>query len=82
MTLTARGVLAAPGSVPLLSDHAQPYKYPRPHDFSEPDWRRLPGYREVTEAEWESARWQRQHSVKNLDELEKVYQHLLPSDLL
>jgi lysine 2,3-aminomutase len=82
MTLTARGTeqpLRPPVALP--SESHQPYDYPRLHDFVEPDWRRLPGYRDVTQAEWESARWQRQHSVKNLDELYKVYEHLLPEDL-
>src|SRR5919202_4967992 len=79
MTLTAH---ARQESVPLLAPyHHQPYDYPRPHEFVEPDWRRLPGYRDVTEAEWESARWQRQHSIKNLNGLYEVYQHLLPEDL-
>jgi lysine 2,3-aminomutase len=81
MTLTAMGTPLAPHAVAKAPDHHQPYDYPRAHDFVEPDWRRLPGYRDVTQAEWESARWQRQHSVKNLGELQKVYEHLLPEDL-
>ncbi|HWC14481.1 MAG TPA: lysine 2,3-aminomutase [Actinomycetota bacterium] len=60
---------------------AQPYVYPPARDFVEPDWRRLPGYAGVTEAEWTSARWQRLHSVKNLDGLRKVFGDLLPPDL-
>jgi lysine 2,3-aminomutase len=81
MTLTAMGTPSAPYAVPKGHEHHQPYDYPRAHDFVEPDWRRLPGYRDVTQAEWESARWQRQHSVKNLAELQKVYEHLLPEEL-
>ncbi|HEX3326561.1 MAG TPA: lysine 2,3-aminomutase [Actinomycetota bacterium] len=81
MTVTTNGASSLTPAVALAPDHAQPYDYPRAHDFVEPDWRRLPGYRDVTDAEWESARWQRQHSVKNLQELQKVYQHLLPEDL-
>jgi len=60
----------------------QPYSYPPERDFVEPDWRRLPGYRDVTEAEWLNAKWQRQHTVKNLDQLLKVYGELIPVDLL
>src|SRR5665809_104311 len=60
----------------------QPYPYPPQRDFVEPDWRRLPGYRDVTEAEWLNAKWQRQHSVKNLDQLLKVYGDLIPDDLV
>jgi lysine 2,3-aminomutase len=59
----------------------QPYEYPRTRAFGEPDWTRLPGYRDVTEAEWRSAKWQRQHSVKNLDQLRRVFGDLLPADL-
>ena len=60
----------------------QPYQYPPTRPFVEPDWRRLPGYQEVTEAEWHSARWQRQHTVKNLDQLVKAMGDLLPADLV
>src|SRR5262245_42558914 len=41
----------------------------RSGDFVEPDWRRLPGYRDVTREEWESSRWQLAHSVKNVRQL-------------
>ena len=59
----------------------QPYDYPPARDFAEPDWRRLPGFSDVTEAEWSSAKWQRLHSVKNLDKLRRVFGDLLPNDL-
>jgi lysine 2,3-aminomutase len=61
---------------------AQPYRYPPAGAFEEPDWRRLPGYRDVTEREWRSAKWQRQHSVKNLGALQGVFGDLLPPDLV
>ena len=48
----------------------------------EPDWRRLPAYRDVTDDEWYSAKWQRRHTVKNLDELRGVYGDLLAEDPL
>ena len=60
---------------------AQPYPYAA-RELVEPDWRRLPGYRGVTEAEWRGARWQRQHTVKNLRELKSVFGDLLPDDLM
>ena len=60
----------------------QPYRYPPERDFVEPDWRRLPGYRDVTEAEWTSAKWQRQHTVKNVAQLVRVYEGLIPNDLV
>lgn len=61
---------------------AQPYRYPLKREFLEPDWRRLPGYRDVTAEEWRSALWQRKHTVKNLRELKKAYGDLIPETLL
>lgn len=49
----------------------QPFGYRR-RELSEPDWRRLPGWREVTEQEWRSAQWQRAHCVKNAAQLRAV----------
>lgn len=59
----------------------QPYPYTADRELVEPEWRRLPGYREVTEEEWGSAKWQRLHTVKNLDALRRVFGELLPDDL-
>ncbi|WP_242895422.1 KamA family radical SAM protein [Actinomadura litoris] len=55
---------------------AQPYVYRR-RPLEEPDWRRLPGWRDVTRAEWESAQWQRAHCVKNPRQLREVMGDLL-----
>ncbi|MDQ4143116.1 MAG: lysine 2,3-aminomutase [Actinomycetota bacterium] len=60
----------------------QPYRYKSSSEFLEPDWRRLPGYKNVTEEEWLSAKWQRQHTVKNLDGLQRVFADLIPADLV
>ncbi|NDU73241.1 lysine 2,3-aminomutase [Actinomadura sp. DSM 109109] len=54
----------------------QPYAYRR-RPLVEPDWRRLPGWRDVTAAEWESAQWQRSHCVKNVRQLRRVMGDLL-----
>jgi lysine 2,3-aminomutase len=54
----------------------QPYEYRR-HPLVEPDWRRLPGFADVTVEDWESAQWQRAHCVKNLKQLRAVYGELL-----
>ncbi|MBU8896628.1 lysine 2,3-aminomutase [Corallococcus sp. H22C18031201] len=59
----------------------QPFTYPLRKEFIEPDWRRIPGYKDVTAAEWESAVWQRKHTVKNLKELKATLGALLPEDL-
>ncbi|UED86557.1 KamA family radical SAM protein [Streptomyces profundus] len=54
----------------------QPYTYRR-HEAKEPDPRRLPGWRTVTDQEWHSAQWQRAHCVKNARELREVTGNLL-----
>jgi lysine 2,3-aminomutase len=59
----------------------QPFVYPLQREFAEPDWRRLPGYRDVTAEQWESAQWQRAHSIKNLAELHEALGPLLTDDL-
>ncbi|WP_164002807.1 KamA family radical SAM protein [Pyxidicoccus caerfyrddinensis] len=59
----------------------QPFTYPLRKEFVEPDWRRIPGYKDVSAAEWESALWQRKHTVKNLKELRATLGALLPEDL-
>ena len=51
----------------------QPYAYPPKREFVEPDWTRWPGFADVTRKEWESALWQRKNSVKNVDELRRVW---------
>ena len=67
---------------PRVHAAEQPYRYPPQRPYVEPDWRRLPAYAGVTEAEWRSAKWQRRHTVKNLDELLRVYGDLIPGDLV
>ena len=49
----------------------QPYAYRAPA-LVEPDWTRLPGWREVTAEQWESVQWQRAHCVKNTRQLREV----------
>jgi lysine 2,3-aminomutase len=60
----------------------QPFSYPLKREFLEPDWRRLPGYKNVSREEWETALWQRRHTVKNLKELKEVFGDLLPDTLM
>src|SRR6266702_2447782 len=76
---TARPVWKPAGKV---HTGEQPFKYPLQREFVEPDWRRLPGYKDVTAAEWETALWQRRHTVKNLKEVQAVFGPLLPQSLL
>ncbi|MCU1620953.1 MAG: kamA [Modestobacter sp.] len=54
----------------------QPYEYTA-RELAEPDWRRLPGFADVTQQEWRSAQWQRAHCVKNVRQLRGVYGDLL-----
>ncbi|QES52213.1 lysine 2,3-aminomutase [Streptomyces venezuelae] len=56
---------------------AQPYQYRR-RELLEPDWRRLPGWRDVTAAQWRDAQWQRAHCVKNVRQLRAVVGDGLP----
>ncbi len=60
----------------------QPYAYPPKREFVEPDWTRWPGYAEVTAEEWETALWQRKHSIKNMRELAAVWGDKAPEGLL
>src|SRR5690349_894372 len=59
----------------------EPFRYPPAKPFSEPDCRRLPGFRDVTPAQWESARWQRLHSVRDVRGLREVFGKRLTDDL-
>src|SRR3954466_10833318 len=61
---TSAGLEPGPGT-------GQPPPYRRA-ELVEPDWRRFPGWRDVTEAEWASAQWQRAHCVKNLRQLREL----------
>ena len=68
--------------VPRAHAAEQPFTYPLQREWAEPDWRRLPAFRDVTRSEWETAQWQRAHTVKNLRQLVAVYGDLFPNDLL
>ncbi|MBB5957910.1 lysine 2,3-aminomutase [Saccharothrix tamanrassetensis] len=54
----------------------QPYTYRR-RELVEPDWRRFPGWRDVTEAQWRDAQWQRVNCVKNVKQLRALMGDLL-----
>ncbi|MGH3517179.1 MAG: KamA family radical SAM protein [Haloechinothrix sp.] len=54
----------------------QPYIYRRT-ELTEPDWRRIPGWSDVTEAQWRDAQWQRVHCVRNIKQLRGVMGGLL-----
>ena len=57
------------GDKPMVIE--QPYQYRR-RRLVEPDWTRFPGWADVTEADWDSAQWQRAHCVKNVKQLRDV----------
>ena len=63
------------------SKYEQPYQYPLQREFEEPDWTRIPGYKNVTRWEWQDALWQRKNTVKNLRQLKDVLGSHLPDDL-
>jgi len=54
----------------------QPYVYAR-KELVEPDWRRFPGWRDVTEAQWRDAQWQRVHCLRNIKQLRAVLGDLI-----
>jgi lysine 2,3-aminomutase len=70
-TLTRQQPAPAP-----VDPQRQPYRYRRV-ELVEPDWRRLPGYRDVTDEQWRSAQWQRAHCVKNVAQLRALMGDLL-----
>lgn len=49
----------------------QPYVYQQ-KQLVEPDWTRLPGWKDVTPQQWEDVQWQRTNCVKNIDQLKAV----------
>lgn len=55
-----------------VEELGQPYAYPPAREFVEPDWTRIPGFKNVTREEWEDATWQRKNTIKNLRELKEV----------
>src|SRR5437763_581059 len=58
MTVTREAVSPAVGL-------HQPYDYVRT-ELVEPDWRRFPGWHDVSEKQWRDAQWQREHRVRDL----------------
>ncbi len=58
----------------------QPYPYRR-KELVEPDWRRLPGFRDVSDEQWRSAQWQRANCVKNVKQLRATMGDLLEDRL-
>jgi len=59
----------------------QPFTYPLQREYVEPDWTRLPAYKDVTKEQWESAQWQRAHTVKNLKEFKEALGEHLTDEL-
>ncbi|MFH8344346.1 KamA family radical SAM protein [Streptomyces sp. NPDC018045] len=55
------------------------YRY-RPTAICEPDWRRFPGWRDVTTEQWEDPQWQRTHCVKSAGQLRRVVGDLLAEE--
>jgi lysine 2,3-aminomutase len=70
---------AQPPAELLAQAEPQPYGY-RQRALVEPDFRRLPGWRDVSEAEWASAQWQRAHCVKTVAQLAAVMGGSLAED--
>ncbi len=71
--------MAEPRTTDATSD--QPFFYPLKRQFFEPDWHRIPGFSGVSKEDWESALWQRRHTVKNVGQLKATLGSLLPDSL-
>ncbi len=65
-----------PAVLPAPAGAGQPYVYQQV-ELVEPDWTRLPGWREVLAEDWRSAQWQRAHCVKTIAQLRSVMGDLL-----
>ena len=68
-------------SARVVPPAVQPYSYEFSSEFFEPDWKRLPGYKDVTEVQWNDAKWQRVNSVKNVAKLKEVFGSFLSQEL-
>jgi lysine 2,3-aminomutase len=75
-TMAAMSVVTLPASAQSTTSAEQPYAYHRT-ELVEPDWTRLPGWRDVTPAQWRDVQWQRSHCVKNIKQLRAVVGDLL-----
>jgi len=60
---------------------SQLYTYRPRYSDQEPDWRRLPGFRNISKAEWRSGKWQGQHSVKDVAKLKEIFGDFLDDAL-
>ena len=69
--------MPATSSTALSAHELQPYNYVR-KELVEPDWRRLTGWADVSQRDWESVQWQRANCVKNVRQLRNVLGTLIP----
>jgi lysine 2,3-aminomutase len=69
-------VREAPARAEEVTLMEQPYGYVR-RPLVEPDHRRLPGWRDVTDTEWRDVQWQRAHCVKSVRQLRAVWGDLV-----
>lgn len=61
--------------------HSGEHLASRSEDFIEPDWRRLPGFSDVSERDWRDAAWQRAHSATSVRALKSVFGRYLDEEL-
>ena len=54
-----------------VTETGQPYHYSRA-TLVEPDYRRFPGWAQVTDEDWRSVQWQRSHCVKSAAQLREL----------
>lgn len=63
-------------AAPAADTFEQPYQYRRA-TLIEPDWRRFPGWRDVTNTQWRDAQWQRVNCVRGIKQLRTLMGELL-----
>ena len=76
MTAIQEPVSTATDADIAVAGPEQPYNYVR-SELVEPDWRRFPGWKDVTETQWRDAQWQRVNCVRNTKQLRKLMGDLL-----
>ena len=63
----------------MSTEIEQPYSYRR-RELVEPDWTRLPGWKDITAEQWADVQWQRVSCVKNIRQLRTVMGDLLTDE--
>jgi lysine 2,3-aminomutase len=75
-------VVFAAGRIEVACDVPRSDSSGQQIELQEPDWKRLPGYRDVSDEDWMNVHWQRAHSVRSLTDLKRIFGSLISDSLL